>query len=131
MTETVNDPYVERYYKLRKVALAKGLDLRYSRRRANIVDVLLGEVECEGGALTGEERLHLLSSDDGSLIWASSVADAATVFQETTDYLESGNSDDPGSARAAYGREESQRLVEQIVVWAKEFVGAANEKEEP
>ena len=88
MTENTNDPYLERYYQLRRVALAKGFDLLYSRRRANIVDVLLGDVDCEEGAWTGEERLQVVNASDRVTAWASSFADAATVFQELTDYLE-------------------------------------------
>jgi len=121
MTE---DPYLERYLQLRKVALTKGFDLRYGRRRANIVDVLLGDVDCKEGALTGEERLQVVNASDCVTVWASSFADAATVFQELTDYLETPDSDDPGIARAACARKESQEMVEQIVAWVTELVGA-------
>ena len=124
MTENTNDPYLERYQELCKVALAKGFDLRYSRRRANIVDVLLGDVDCEEGALTGEERLQVVNASDRVTVWASSFADAATVFQELTDYLETPDPDDSGIARAACARKESHEMVEQMVAWAKEFVGA-------
>ena len=126
VTEDSNDPYVKQYYRLRKIALAKGFDLRYSRRRANIIDILFDGLDCEEGAwVTGEERLTLVEvrGDDRFTIWVSSLAEAATVFQETADWLEIRDPDDPGIARAACAREESQEMVKQIVAWVTEMAG--------
>ena len=124
MTENPNDPYLERYRQLRKAALANGLGLRYSRRRLNIVDILLDEAEGEEGALTGKERLVLVDVGDHSTVWVSSFTDGATVFQEGAVYLRSLDPNDPGIARAAYARKVTQEMVGQIVTWAKEMVGA-------